>query len=150
MTFRVRVFVLLLFLIFIGIQFYRPSKNVQYQSTLDDFLLFEKAPENVVTIIKKSCYDCHSNYTTYNWYHNIAPISWWVDRHAENGKKGLNLSYWAIKDIRDKRSMLAAIAFDITEEKMPLNSYLLLHPNKKLSKEDEKLIMDWLYTIELK
>lgn len=45
MTFKIKVFILYLILIFIGIQFYRPNKNQQLVTTLDDFLLYEKAPK---------------------------------------------------------------------------------------------------------
>ena len=127
-----------LLLIFISIQFYRPSKNKQLTTTLDDFLLYEKAPKNVVSLIKNSCYDCHSEFTNYEWYHNISPLSWWIDDHINNGKKSLNLSNWAIKDIRDKRSMLSAIAYDINEEVMPISSYSILHPETKFSEKDKK------------
>lgn len=99
--------------------------------------------------MKNSCYDCHSEFTNYKWYHNISPLSWWIDSHTEKGKKSLNLSNWAVKDVRDKRSMLSAIAYDVNEEIMPINSYVLLHPETRLSEKDKKEIMDWLYTIEV-
>lgn len=149
MLFNKRNIGLLITLVLIAIQFYRPDKNLQLDLTADDFLIHENAPENVARLIKNTCYDCHTDYTNYSWFNNIAPLSWWVDNHAEKGKKNLNLSNWALKDIRDKRSMLAAMAFDVTEEKMPLKTYLLFHPDKKLSEEDKKVIMDWFYTIDI-
>jgi len=149
MTFKIKVFILCLILIFVGIQFYRPNKNQQLVRTLDDFLLYEKAPKNVADLLKNSCYDCHSEFTNYKWYHNVSPLSWWIDSHTEKGKKSLNLSNWAVKDVRDKRSMLSAIAYDVNEEIMPINSYVLLHPETKLSEKDKKEIMTWLYTIEV-
>ena len=100
--------------------------------------------------MENSCYNCHSNFTNYYWYNNIAPVSWYIDNHTKKAKEGLNLSDWAIKDVRDKRAMLSAIAFNISEDKMPLPSYTLMHPDAELSEKDKKEIMDWLYTIEVK
>lgn len=138
-----------LLVILVGMQFYRPDKNMQLETTLDDFLFSEKAPTNVVSLFKNSCYNCHSNFTDYYWYNNIAPASWYVDNHIKNAKASLNLSDWVVKDVRDKRAMLSAIAFDISEEKMPTSSYLILHRDAKLSEKEKKEIMNWLYTIEI-
>ena len=150
MRFNKKKIGLIVVIVFIAIQYYRPNKNQQMESTLDDFLLYQKAPKNIVKLMENSCYNCHSNFTKYYWYNNIAPVSWYIDSHTEKAKEGLNLSDWAIKDVRDKRAMLSAIAFNISEDKMPLPYYILMHPDAELSEKDKKEIMDWLYTIELK
>lgn len=137
------------FIILMIIQFYRPEKNIQLETTLDDFLILEKAPKNVNKLIKNTCYNCHSNFTKYYWYDNIAPVSWYVDGHIKKGKSKLNFSDWATKDVRDKRALISEIAVNIQENKMPLSSYTLIHSNAKLSEGEKKQIMEWLYTIEV-
>lgn len=140
---------LFLAILCIGIQFFRPNKNKAKAITLDDFLITEKAPEQVKSLIKNACYDCHSNQTNYLWYDNIAPASWFVDGHIKRGKGALNLSNWAAMDFRDKRRALSLMATNITESKMPLESYLVMHNNATLSEDDKKDILKWLYTIEI-
>ncbi len=29
-------------------------------------------------VVKKACFDCHSNETVWPWYSNIAPLSWLI------------------------------------------------------------------------
>ncbi len=145
-----KVAVLIIILISIGIQFYRPDKSEFIAITLDDFLLYEGAPKNVKALINNSCYDCHSNQTNYVWFDHIAPMSWTVDKHINDAKRELNLSEWATMDYRDKRKALSLIATNITEDKMPLESYVNLHWDSKLSQTDKKEILKWLFTIEIK
>ena len=141
--------ILLLVIVFIGMQFYRPNKNEMQPVTLDDFLLTEKAPEKVKILMQNSCYDCHSNQTNYLWFDNIAPASWYVDEHVKNGKAELNFSEWATMDFRDKRKILSLLATNIVEEKMPLESYLNMHSDAKLNQENKAEILKWLFTIEV-
>jgi mono/diheme cytochrome c family protein len=42
----------------------------------------------------KACFDCHSNETQWPWYSNVAPISWYVQNHVEEGRDELNFSEW--------------------------------------------------------
>ena len=35
-----------------------------------------QAPEEIMTMFKTSCYDCHSYETKMPWYGNVAPMSW--------------------------------------------------------------------------
>lgn len=140
---------LIIILIGIVIQFYRPDKSEFISITLDDFLLYERAPKNVKVLIKNSCYDCHSNQTNYVWFDQIAPLSWTVDDHINDAKKKLNLSEWATMDYRDKRKALSLMATNITENKMPLKSYVILHKDSKLSETDKKEVLKWLFTIEI-
>jgi hypothetical protein len=144
-----KIILLFLVIIVVAIQFYRPNKNEFNPVTLDDFLLYEKAPENVKTLLINSCYDCHSNQTNYVWFDNIAPVSWIVDKHIMEGKSKLNLSEWAIMDYRDKRRQLSLIATQITDDVMPLKSYLNFHSDSKLSKSNKDAILKWLFTIEV-
>ncbi len=139
---------LILLLIVVAIQFYRPNKNVQKEVTPDDFLIAQKAPSYVKDLFKNSCYNCHSDYTEYYWYDNIVPAAWIVDGHIKEAKSKLNFSEWATKDSRDKAGIISEIAINIMENKMPLPSYTMIHSNAKLSEYEKKQILEWLYTIE--
>jgi len=134
--------------IFIAMQFYRPNKPVFVNATLDDFLLYEKAPKEVANLFKTSCYNCHSDQTETFWHNTIAPVSWWTDGHVKEARSNLNFSNWATYDTRDKRAKLSAIAVNIKENTMPLKSYVLAHSEAKLSEEEKKKIMDWLFTVD--
>ena len=86
-----RLFQLLL-LAFIVIQFIRPAKNKSEGVSTNDITTKYAVPQDVMAVLKTSCYDCHSNNTNYPWYANIQPIAWWLDDHIKEGKKELNFS----------------------------------------------------------
>lgn len=46
------------------------------------------------TLAVAACYDCHSNQTKSEWYSNIAPVSWWITNHVNDGRAALNFSEW--------------------------------------------------------
>src|SRR5262245_16995178 len=49
------------------------------------------SPE-VAGLVKRACYDCHSNETNYPWYSNIAPVSWLITRDINVGRAVMNFS----------------------------------------------------------
>ena len=94
-------------------------------------------------IFERSCNDCHSNKTTWPWYRNVAPVSWWVIDHVNHGRSHLNYSEWAKLKPADQKKTLQEICDEVTDGKMPLPSYLPMHPKARLSEEDKKIICDW-------
>lgn len=50
--------------------------------------------DEVKKILRKSCYDCHSDLTEWPWYSKIFPINVYLYRHVREGKVELNLSEW--------------------------------------------------------
>ncbi len=45
-------------------------------------------------IARRSCYDCHSNETTWPWYSKVAPMSWLAQNDIREGRRALNFSTW--------------------------------------------------------
>jgi mono/diheme cytochrome c family protein len=41
-----------------------------------------------------TCFDCHSNQTTWYWFTNVAPASWLTQHDVEEGRAALNFSEW--------------------------------------------------------
>jgi len=72
------------------------------------------------------CFDCHSNQTVWPFYSKVAPISWFVAGHVNDGRENLTFSEWKAKFGKD-------IIEELEEKEMPLKSYLLLHPSAKLN-----------------
>ncbi len=42
-----------------------------------------------------ACYQCHSNLVEYPWYSDVAPMSWTVQHHIEEGRGAVNYSEFA-------------------------------------------------------
>lgn len=86
-------------------------------------------------IAVQSCYDCHSDQTKWRWYTNVAPFSWYVQNHVDDGRRALNFSEW---NGRQRSRDLVEV---VNGGSMPPLSYVLLHPSAKLSaSEKQKLI----------
>ncbi|WP_394347781.1 heme-binding domain-containing protein [Pedobacter hiemivivus] len=52
-------------------------------------------PGDVQGILKKACYDCHSNNTDYPWYTYIQPFHWFMNYHIAS-KEELNFNEFGI------------------------------------------------------
>lgn len=102
-----------------------------------------QTPANVKAILKKACYDCHSNETVWPLYSYIAPSSWLVSGDVANGRKHLNFSEW--NDSKSDKA-LEEIWEEIEENKMPLKIYTYLHPNAILTLNDKQIIKEWIKT----
>ncbi len=93
----------------------------------------------VESILRRSCFDCHSNETRWPWYSNVAPASWLVVGDVNEGREAMNFSNW--KD--PKRELRAEICENVREGEMPPTIYLPLHADAGLTDADKKTICDW-------
>ncbi|MFO0598366.1 MAG: heme-binding domain-containing protein [Myxococcaceae bacterium] len=100
-------------------------------------------PADVKAVLKRSCYDCHSNETVWPWYSNVAPISWLVARDVDEGREHLNFSEFASYEPGRAKKKLEEIELEVAGDEMPMAIYLPMHPDAKLSEADKKLIVDW-------
>lgn len=137
-------FLIYLVLVILVIQIIRPSEN---KSKIESKTAIV-APENIQTILNKSCNDCHSNNTNYQWYHNIAPISWIVALHVKQGKDNLNFDTWETYNKDQKKHIIKDLKESIETREMPLVGYLKVHPNAVLSNEENQELLDWIATLK--
>lgn len=99
---------------------------------------------SVMKILKKSCYDCHSNETKWPLYASIAPFSFFVASHVDDGRKALNFSNYNNIDSKTKEKRLNRAITTIKNERMALPSYRFIHEKANLSKEENELLIAWL------
>lgn len=128
----------IIFCLFILIQFI-PS-NITNPKVDENLEI--KAPKEIMAIFKRSCYDCHSYNTNLPWYSNIAPASFLIKKHVDLGRKWLNFSTWENYSDKQKDKKLEGI-FRTVYAAMPLASYVSMHEDTKLTKEEIKKIRDW-------
>ncbi len=101
------------------------------------------APMEIISVFKKSCYDCHSNETVWPWYSNIALASWFVAADVKEVREHLNFSEWGYLSRKDIVKMKEEIWEEIKKEKMPLWQYKILHPEANFTQKDKDLIRGW-------
>jgi hypothetical protein len=130
-------------LIVVAIQFIQPARNKNGQASATDISRVVTVPDCVQVILRKACYDCHSNNTDYPWYSNIQPVSWYLANHITKAKEGLNFSEFGGYSSRRQKSKLDAITDEISDKGMPLPSYRLLHKNARLSKIEKAQLTNW-------
>lgn len=91
------------------------------------------------SIARESCYGCHSNETDWPLYSYVAPMSWLVRGHVDDGRDRLNFSRW------DRDSDEADDAVDeVLEGQMPLSQYTLIHRSAKLTAAETQILVDAL------
>jgi Haem-binding domain len=140
-------FFLLLLVVFVIIQFFRPAKNIAVSISANDITKKYIVPNDVQAILKTSCYDCHSNNTAYPWYNNIQPVAWFLADHVNEGKKELNFSEFAAYRIGRQYKKLEEINKQVKEGEMPLESYTLIHGNAKLSQQQKLSLATWVVAL---
>ena len=95
------------------------------------------------SIAVAACYDCHSNEAEVEWFDRIAPASWLVKSHVDEGRTRVNFSEW------DQPQFKADDMHDSVEDgEMPLASYTWLHPSAKLDAQERGLLIDALRQLE--
>ena len=91
-----------------------------------------------------ACYDCHSNETEWPVYSYVAPMSWLVRRDVENGREALNFSTWD----QEQESDADDGADEVEDGSMPPRQYPPLHPDARLSDEEEQILIEALEEME--
>lgn len=130
--------VLISILVLISIQFIQIEKKNEIVSKELEI----KAPHQIMSVLKSSCYNCHSNEVEWPWYSNVAPFSWMIGKHVKNGRAWLNFSIWEKYTAEEKKKKLKGI-FRTAYASMPLQSYLWMHEEANLTKEQRSMIREW-------
>jgi len=105
-----------------------------------NFIEIKKTPDKIAGLIKRACYDCHSNETVYPEYAYIAPISWSVKSHINEGRERLNFSVWGTYNKELKESMLSQLMEAVKNKTMPMPGYIVYHKEANLSDAERALM----------
>ena len=131
---------ILLAFVFLGMQLVPAATTPKASATLGTHMA-ETINPRVRAILDRSCQDCHSSRTIWPWYSRVAPVSWIVSKHVREGREMLDFSEWANQPPSADDRMLICDA--VSDGRMPLPEYTVIHRNAKLSKRDVELICGW-------
>ena len=138
-----KAFWLIIFFLFVIIQFVPAGRPDTIPENENDLIYNNHIPESIVNILKTSCYDCHSNETSFPWYSHVAPVSWLVNRDVIKGREELNFSEWESQSKMDKAKNIDKIIDEVKGGKMPMRIYILMHSEAKLNEDARQQFVDW-------
>lgn len=124
-------------LVFAGIQFVPVDRSNPVQRSSYAFAA------EVQPILKRACFDCHSNETVWPWYSYVAPVAWLVAHDVNEGRSKLNFSEWGAQLTQEQLKRGEEIAEEVNEGEMPMPIYLLIHADAKLSQQDVAVLNAW-------
>jgi hypothetical protein len=102
-------------------------------------------PETLA-IVQRACQNCHSQQTEWPWYSHVAPVSWLLARDVQQARVHMNLSQWQDYSTDDRLRLLSEIGSAVRNHAMPVQRYLLLHPEARLTDIERRQIYRWTRT----
>nr|WP_314492912.1 heme-binding domain-containing protein [uncultured Chryseobacterium sp.] len=133
--------------LFALIQFIPTDKINQPVNRSVNFTDVKKTPLKITGLLKSACYDCHSNETVYPKYAYIAPISWSVKDHVNEGREHLNFSLWNSYNKELKESMLKKAVQTLQDKSMPLPAYVVYHDEANISDAERTVLIQYFENI---
>lgn len=103
------------------------------------------APAEVQSVLRRACFDCHSNQTEWPWYSAVAPLSWPLGHEVIEGRRRLNFSEWGdyASDPETLVHKLQQVAASVANGSMAPWYYQVLHPSARLTEADRALLAGW-------
>ncbi len=126
-------------IVFIAMQFLSLNVPAKFPIKKDEEL--QASPE-VMSILKRSCYDCHSSEVKAPWYYKVAPISWFTQLHVKNARAVVNFSKWNSYSKEKQYKVLDKLPKSLII-RMPMPVYLYMHKESVLTKEERKTLAKW-------
>ncbi len=133
----------ILVVLFLLIQLVPGKRPAVTMNNPADLIQNTKMPAEVASMIRTSCYDCHSMETHYPWYDRMAPATWLVYRDVRAGRRHLNFSNWNQLSTAEKLKQLNHISDEVGGGDMPFLPYAIIHKKARLNKEQRKIIVAW-------
>jgi hypothetical protein len=98
---------------------------------------------SIQPLLKRACYNCHSNETVWPWYSNVAPASWLVGSDVKEARRRLNFSEWGLYGAATQEHKLVGIKEEVEEKGMPPWYYSMMHPDARITQDDRNVIRGW-------
>jgi Haem-binding domain len=106
-----------------------------------------EAPPEVLALLRRACFDCHSHETVWPPQAYVAPVSWLVAHDVSEGREELNFSRWAQTGPQRLAKLSRKVAEEVEEGEMPPALYRLAHPAARLSEPERAALTAWARTL---
>ncbi len=138
-----RIILIIVVLVIVIIQFIPSGRPDNNPVPGKDLLEVVEAPDEITTLLKSACYDCHSQQVIYPWYSYVAPVSFLVSRDVRVGREHLDFGFWGDLSKRKQIKALDEISEAVEAGDMPMKIYPIMHPDAKLTDAQRQQIIDW-------
>jgi cytochrome c peroxidase len=103
-----------------------------------DSLASAEYNKEIKPILREKCFDCHTQFTHYPWYHLLPGIKQIINRDIRDGQRKMNITEGIqLADLRDLKIV-------IEDQSMPPLRYRWLHHNAALSKNEREKLLSWI------
>lgn len=119
-----------------GLQLYQPDRSNPPSNPAASFEAVARPAPELADVLRRTCYDCHSNETRWPWYSRVSPVSWLIARDVRRGRARLNFSEWDRLSPQAAQHKLREACEEVRAGEMPLALYRWIHPEARLSATD--------------
>lgn len=120
-------------------------------SSSPSFAQKSKLRTKAEAILKAKCMDCHSDQTVYPWYFKLPLVKDLIQADIDKGKAYLHLEE-QIFSKRKEKDIPKYVALRLEEvvqhDSMPLIQYKAIHWDKILTKEDKRILLEWVSSLK--
>jgi hypothetical protein len=114
-------------LVFAGLQLIRPT--IPSKPAAAEI----QAPAEVVAVLDKDCYSCHSDEKRLAWFDQVVPAYWLVTHDILAAREHLNFSTIGAKPAAAQKATLFEAVNMIQLGAMPLPDFVQLHPEARVT-----------------
>jgi len=141
---RVKVVLWVLAGLLVAAQFVQPKRTNPSVVASRGLEAHVPVPAQVSSILKRSCYDCHSSVTVWPWYSHVAPVSWLLVDDVNQGRSHINFQDWeAQENAAEANEHLRTICKEVQDGGMPPLTYRMMHKASRLAPQDINSICSW-------
>jgi len=97
----------------------------------------------VMSVLRRACFDCHSNETRWPWYSALPVASWLIEHDVSEGRAQLNFSRWTHYNRFDRADLLDKTCEKATAREMPMWQYRVLHRESRLTEVEVAALCAW-------
>ena len=100
-------------------------------------------PDHVAAMVRRACFDCHSNETRSPWYARLPLAAQLIARDVREGRAELDWSLWESYNRFDRAELLDKACARARTGLMPPWTYRLLHSGARLSAQEVDEFCAW-------
>lgn len=138
-----RLVLLVVLLLVVGIQFVPTGLD---RTPADPYqgieAVLQPGPE-VSGMLNRACNDCHGTARAWPWYASVAPVSWLIAHDVREAHQHVDFSHWAQYTPHAQARKLGNMCEELQKGEMPLQQYLWMHHDARLSPGEVQLFCAW-------